>query len=134
MKWPIKLFSGELVSGTADWSDTTNTLNNTVKHIHWCVLINKDTDISTHDTWLVEQTQHWWPIINNLNPPMSACIGIWYILSWSKSEIILYREMVHSGLFLIHATRVFYITFIWWGSLFSFHQVTVDLLLYSLFC
>ena len=30
------------MSGTADESDTTNTLNNTVKHIHWCVVINKD--------------------------------------------------------------------------------------------
>ena len=29
------------MSGTADWSDTTNTLNNTVKHIHVCYCKNK---------------------------------------------------------------------------------------------
>jgi len=35
----MKFFWEELVSGTADWSDTTNTLNNTVKHVHWCVTV-----------------------------------------------------------------------------------------------
>ena len=29
------------MSGTADWSDTNNKLNNAVKHIHWCVVITK---------------------------------------------------------------------------------------------
>ena len=42
-----KKFSDELISGTADWSDTTNTLNNTVKHLHWCVVINKDKEESS---------------------------------------------------------------------------------------
>ena len=46
VKWPIKFFPHELMSCTADWPDKTNTLNNTVKHIHWCVVINKDKEES----------------------------------------------------------------------------------------
>ena len=37
------------MSGTADSSDTTNTLNNTVKHIHGCVVINKDKEESSRN-------------------------------------------------------------------------------------
>ena len=35
------------MSGTANWSDTTNTLNNNVKHIHGRVIINKDKEESS---------------------------------------------------------------------------------------
>ena len=49
VNWQIKFSSDEHMSGTADWSDTTNTLNNTVKHIHWCVVINKDEEESNRN-------------------------------------------------------------------------------------
>ena len=40
--WPIKFFSEELMSGTSDWSDTTSSLNNTVKNIGYSgVLLSK---------------------------------------------------------------------------------------------
>ena len=45
----MQFFSDELMPGTADLSKTTNTLNNTVKHIQWCVVINKDKEESSRN-------------------------------------------------------------------------------------